>query len=158
MSAILSGVGGASCQLCTAHYTQLKYLDLIRSGFQINRFILDANNFFNVVNFKEFRKLDSKSRYGLTHLPVSEKDILAVSPLHSYLCVFRWLMLVLYHLDVGTTKWSPSSQIQTSMNRMRNLLLKETSYHIDLPSCDGETSSTGNVARDCFNNKRDFLK
>ena len=44
------------------------------------------------------------------------------------------------------------------MNRMRNLLLKETSYHIDLPSCDGGKSSTGNVARDCFNNKRDFLR
>ena len=36
--------------------------------------------------------------------------------------------------------------------------MKETSYHIDLPSCDGGTSSTGNVARDCFNNKRYFLR
>ena len=51
-----------------------------------------------------------------------------------------------------------SSQVQKSMNRMPNLLLKETSYHIDLPSCDGGTISTGNVARDCFNNKRDFLR
>ena len=68
-------------------------------------------------------------------------------------------MLVIYHLDADTTKWSPtSSQVQKSMNRMRDLLLKETSYHIDLPSCDGGTSSTGNVARDCFNNKRDFLR
>ena len=41
---------------------------------------------------------------------------------------------------------------------MRDLLLKETSYHIDLPSCDGGTSSTGNVATDCFSNKRDFLR
>ena len=110
-------------------------------------------------NQEEFLKLDSKSRYGLTHPPISEKDILPVSPLHSYLYVFRWLMLVIYHLDAGTTKWSPtSSQVQKSMNRMRDLLLKETSYHIDLPSCDGGTSSTGNVARDCFNNKRDFLR
>ena len=41
---------------------------------------------------------------------------------------------------------------------MRNLLLKETSYHIDIPSCDGGTSYSGNVAKDCFNNKRDFLR
>ena len=43
------------------------------------------------------------------------------------------------------------------MNRMRSLLLQETSYHIDLPLCDEVTSSTGNVARDSFN-KRDFFK
>ena len=63
MFAILSGAGGVSCQLCTAYHTQLKDLDLIRSGFQINRFIHDANNVFNDVNIEEFRKLDSKSRY-----------------------------------------------------------------------------------------------
>ena len=108
MFATLSGAGGASCQLCTANHTQLKDLNLIRDGFPINRFIHDAKNLFNdVSNHEEFLKLDSKSRYGLTHPPISEKDILAVSPLHSYLCVFRWLMLVLYHLDAGTTKWSP---------------------------------------------------
>ena len=49
----------------------------------------------------------------------------------------------------------PSSK---SIIRMRDLLLKETSCHIDLPSCDGEASSTGNIARNCFSNKRDFLR
>ena len=114
MSATLSGAGGASCQLCTANHTQLKDLDLIRDGFPINRFIHDAKNLFDdVSNHEEFLKLDSKSRYGLTHPPISEKDILSISPLHSYLCVFRWLMLFIYHLDAGTTKWSPiSSQVQ----------------------------------------------
>ena len=31
-------------------------------------------------------------------------------------------------------------------------------FVIEGSSCDGGTSSTGNVARDCFNNKRDFLR
>ena len=47
------------------------------------------------------------------------------------------------------------------MNRMQDLLLKETSYHIDLLSCDGGTSSTGNVDRVVLAiiiNKRDFLR
>ena len=159
MSATLSGAGGASCQLYTANHTQLKDLDLIRNGFPINRFIHAKELFNDVSSHEQFLKLDSKSRYGLTHPPISEKDILPASPLHSYLCVVRWLMLVIYHLDADTTKWLPtSSQVQKSMNRMRDLLLEETSYHIDLPSCDGGTSSTGNVARDCFNNKRDFLR
>ena len=32
MSSILSGAGGASCQLCTTTFSDLKDLDLIRAG------------------------------------------------------------------------------------------------------------------------------
>ena len=68
-------------------------------------------------------------------------------------------MLLNYHLNAGVKEWYPTSpRVKNSMNRMRSLLLQETSYHIDLPSCDGGTSSTGNIARDCFNNKRDFFR
>ena len=159
MAVTLSVAGGDSCQLCTANHKQLKDLDLITDGFQVNRYIHNAPEIFNDVNIEDFLKLDSTSRYGLTHPPISDEDIVAASPLHGYLCVFRWLMLLIYYLDAGVTQWSPSSpHIKNSMNKMRSLLLKETSYHIDLPSCDGETSSTGNVAPDCFNDKRDFFK
>ena len=159
MAATLSGAGGASCQLCTANHNQLKDTTLISDGFPINRHIHDAIEIFNDVNVEKFLKMDSNSRFGFTHPPISGKDILAISPLHSYLCVFRWLMLLIYHLDAGVTKWSPtSSRVKNAMNRIRSLLLQETSYYIDLLSCDEGTSSTGNVARDCFNNKHDFLK
>ena len=103
-------------------------------------------------------KLPSEKRYGLTHLPMSNIDILSASPLHSYLCVFRWFMLLIYHLDARQRKWSPTSpKIHQSMNRMRNLLLEKTGLHIDIPSCNGGTSSTGNVARSCFHNEKDFI-
>ena len=155
MSKILSGAGGASCQLCTATHLQLKDLELIRSCFPINRQIQDAISIFNDVEISEFLKLDSNSRFGLTHPPTSDKDILSASPLHSYLCVFRWLMLLIYHLDAGLKKWSPTSQhIQNSMKRMRSMLYEKTGLQIDLPSCDGGTTTTGNVARDCFSNKK----
>ena len=157
IAAALSGAGGANCQLCTANHNQLKNTDLISDEFPINRHIHDAIDIFNDVNVEEFLKMDSNLRFGLTLPLISDKDILAISPLHSYLCVFRWLMLLIFHLDAGVTKWSPtSSQVKNVMGKMRYLLLQETSYHIDLPSCDGGTSSTGNVASDCFNNKRDF--
>ena len=42
MAAILSGAGGACCQLCTATFNQIKDLDLIIQGFPINRHISDA--------------------------------------------------------------------------------------------------------------------
>ena len=45
------------------------------------------------------------------------------------------------------------------MKRMRSLILDKTGYHIDLPSCDGGTTTTGNVSRECFLlNKREFIK
>ena len=118
----------------------------------------DAIDIFNYVNEEEFLKLPSEKRYGLTHLPMSNIDILSASPLHSYLCVFRWFMLLVYHLDAGQRKWSPiSPKIHQSINRMRNLLLEKNGLHIDIPSCDGGTSSTGNVARSCFHNEKDFI-
>ena len=127
MAATLSGAGGASCQLCTANHNQLKDTTLISDGFQINRHIHDAIEIFNDVNVEDFLKMDSNSRFGFTHPPISGKDILAISPLHSYLCVFRWLMLLIYHLDAGVTKWSPtSSRVKNAMNRIRSLLLQET--------------------------------
>ena len=43
MSSILSGAGGASCQLCTAKFTELKDLDFIRAGYPINRTISAVN-------------------------------------------------------------------------------------------------------------------
>ena len=79
MSKILSGAGGASCQLCTATHLQLKDLELIRSCFPINRQIQDAISIFNDVEISEFLKLDSNSRFGLTHPPTSDK-LLAHSP------------------------------------------------------------------------------
>ena len=107
---------------------------------------MDAIDIFNDVNEEEFLKLPSKMRFGLTHPPVSDIDVVSVSPFHSYLCVFRWFMLLIYHLDPGERKWSPTSpKIRNSMIRMRSLLLENTGLHIDLPSCDGGTSTTGNV-------------
>ena len=46
MSGILSGAGGASCQLCTANKQELKDLELVRAGFPINRHIADAKELF----------------------------------------------------------------------------------------------------------------
>ena len=50
MSAILSGAGGASCQLCTTQFNQLKDLDFIRAGYPINRSISNAKLIFDPVD------------------------------------------------------------------------------------------------------------
>ena len=46
MSGILSGAGGAHCQLCTASFKDLKDIEMVRAGFPINRHISDAKELF----------------------------------------------------------------------------------------------------------------
>ncbi|KAI6648498.1 hypothetical protein LOD99_8130 [Oopsacas minuta] len=89
MAGILSGAGGAHCQLCTATFKQLHDVELIRDGFPINRSITSAKELFQSVNEVEFLSLSSNDRLGLTHQPISDIDIICSSPLHSYLCIFR---------------------------------------------------------------------
>lgn len=47
MSGILSGAGGANCQLCTANLAELKDIELVRSGYPINRTISSAKEIFS---------------------------------------------------------------------------------------------------------------
>ena len=158
MAGLLSGAGGAHCQLCTATFKQLHDLELIREGFPINRSISAAKEIFDSVNKEEFLSLASNDRFGLTHEPVSDIDILCASPLHAYTCIFRWFMTLVYHLQSGTRKWSPSSiGIKNSMKFTSGLLMEKTGMKIDQPSSDGGTTSTGNIARLCFLDKNEFL-
>ena len=96
MGGILSGAGGAHCQLCTETFKQLHDVELIRDGFPINRSITSAKELFQSVNEVEFLSLSSNDRLGLTHQPISDIDIICSSPLHSYLCIFRWFMILVY--------------------------------------------------------------
>ncbi|KAI6646261.1 hypothetical protein LOD99_9345 [Oopsacas minuta] len=43
------------------------------------------------------------------------------------------------------------------MKRVRAILQERCNFSVDIPSSQGGTSTTGNIARDCFLNKRDFL-
>ena len=54
MSKLLSGAGGAPYQLYTITHSELKELELIRSGFPINRHIQAAIVIFNDVDPEEF--------------------------------------------------------------------------------------------------------
>ena len=83
---------------------------------------------------------------------------MAASPLYSYTCVFRWYMQLIYHLQPGRLIWSPTSkQIVTARKFCSEFLFEKISLSIFQPSSDGGTTSTGNVARQCFLNKNNFV-
>lgn len=165
MSKVLSGAGGANCQLCTTSFGQLKDLHLIRDGYPINRTITAAKMIFQDDHFNEseFFSLPSDERFNLTHQPASDQDIISASPLHSYLRVFSWFMDLIAHLSIGrTNKWAPSSRpILESRKFVSSLVNEKTSLQIDLPNSHGGTSTTGNIARKCMSREcdddKDFL-
>ena len=158
MSGILTGAGGARCQLCTASFKEIHDKDMVSSGFPINRTISAAKEIFLSVEKDEFLSLPSHERFGLTHEPISDIDVIFASPLHSYTCIFRWFMTLIYHLHSGSSKWSPTSvKVSSSFKFVREFLHEKTGLKIDQPSKDGGTSSTGNIARLCFSDQKNFL-
>ncbi|KAI6658670.1 hypothetical protein LOD99_11016 [Oopsacas minuta] len=57
-----------------------------------------------------------------------------------------------------TFKWLPTSRvIKDSMKFTREFLCEKTGLRIDQPSSDGGTTSTGNMARQCFLIKNNFI-
>ena len=71
-------------------------------------------------------------------------------------------MQIVYYLQAGETKWTPTSpKIRQSMEFVRGFLWERLSIKIDYPTSQGGTTSTGNVVRSCFQRKndsaRDFL-
>ena len=162
MAHILSGTGGASCQFCTATFKQIHDVDLVSDGFPINRFISDAKVLFQEVNEEQFLSLTSDQRFNLTHVPLSDINIIPSSPLHAYLRCFSWLMDLIGHLNGGVCRWSPSSaKVKSARNFVCGLLKEKLNILIDFASSQGGTSTTGKVARRCLvkrkSSEKDFI-
>ena len=163
MSSILDGAGGAHCHLCTATKKELSDKYLISHGFPINRSIESFKEIFNEADENEFLTRAPAERFNVTHTLTSEINIIPASPLHGYLRVFSWLMNLVYHLHAGERKWSPTSpKISNSRAFVRDFLREKTGMEIDYPESHGGTSTTGNIARECFSNhhspEKDFVK
>ena len=111
MAGILDGAGGAACHLCTATREQLKDKHIIQHGFPINRSIQIAREIFLEVDEDEYLARPPSTRFNITHKPISAIDILPASPLHGYtrFRIFSWLMNLVYHIQAGVRKWSPTS-------------------------------------------------
>ena len=92
MAAILSDAGGGCCQLCTATFNQIKDCNLITQVFQINRHISDALRPFGDLDHREsFLKLPSNERFNTAYEPLSTRNILTTSLLHSHTCILDGL-------------------------------------------------------------------
>ena len=72
---------------------------------------------------------------------------------------FKWFNLLVYHLNCGKYKWSPtSSTIKQSMISVRSLIQEKTRLKVDQPDILGGTISTGSVARRAFSNECYYIE
>ena len=144
MAGMLSGAGGAHCYLCKASFKELHDIELIRNGFPINRSISAAKKNFLEVYKEEFLALPSIQRLGIKHEPISDIEIICASPLHAYTCIFRWFITLIYLLQFGTLRWSPSStKIKESLKFTSAFLKEKTGLKIYQPCSEGGTTSSG---------------
>ena len=63
-------------------------------------------------------------------------------------------MNLVFHIQAGVKKWSPTStKIESLKVFVHDFLHEKTGIRIDFPNSQGGTSTTGNVARECFSPK-----
>ena len=133
-----------------ALHDDLKDRDLVVDSFPINR-TTDAIQLFGELRCQVFFALPSNERCIIIHLPISNVNIIAASPLHSYMCVFRWSNLPVYHLHIRIFQWSPIKIVQ-------KIVQEKTRLKIDQPDSSGGATSTGNVARRAFTDESNFIE
>ncbi|KAI6650020.1 hypothetical protein LOD99_6235 [Oopsacas minuta] len=98
MSGILSEAAGAKCQLATTLFIELHAIDLVRSGYPINRTITAPKDIFSSVDTTEHLALPSQQRFGMAQETLYDIDIIPAPPLHSYMCVFHFFIHMVYNL------------------------------------------------------------
>ncbi|KAI6653036.1 hypothetical protein LOD99_3872 [Oopsacas minuta] len=126
MAKVLSGAGGANCQMRTATFQQIHDISIVQNGFPINRTISDARDVFDEVDEEEYLSLPTNKRFNLIHKPISGKDITSASPLHTYLRTLSWFLFLICHLQCGAIqKWSPPSPIILGTKKFITSLIEE---------------------------------
>ena len=160
MRALLSGLGGAYCLLCFItsdvacgrHGTYSSYFNITRSA---ENTMSVWNNLVDENNVIKKRKSDYSVRGGLTQEPIIEEDLNMVSPLHCLLCIFRLVLLLIYHLRSETFVWSESEKkLGDSYDRYckakaeaKEIVFSKTGIKMDMPDATGKggTTNTGNI-------------
>ena len=102
------------------------------------------------------RSRDNNVRQGVTQEPlVPWEDLATISPLHSLLRFFDFILKIVYHLNAAVFKWSNEERtlghqfqfLKRAKETVRAELKTKTHLAIDIPDSTGKggTSTTGNV-------------
>ena len=162
MRIMLSGLGGAFCVLCTCTRVDAIDLDL---NFDINRSSNQIQNIWEKLLSGDMVKKphDQSVRMGVTgEQIIAFEDIGMLSPLHSILRFFDFMLKIVYHLNAGIFNWSDGKNVlgsdyeklKNSKDNVRKSLREGTHSAVDIPDATGKggTTTTGNVIHSIISN------
>ena len=106
-------------------------------------------------------------RLGVSREPIVDWEMIAsVSPLHSLLRVFDFILKIIYHLNAGLLIWSYQTsvfcsdyvQLQKSKDRVHASIKERTNISVDMPDSTGKggTSTTGNVVHELMSREKNI--
>ena len=162
----VSGLGGAYCLVGTCSKEDGHNLDMIKSGFEMNRTMEKVHEIFQKLYDAEIGSIkkspkDQKTRQGVTNEPLTTQSVnLAPRPLHCMLRAYTFFQKLMYkiHAEAETAK-NPDSTIteKAQMEISRKFLIsavnQATSIVMDTPTSKGGTTDTGNAAKEFFSHK-----
>lgn len=98
-----SGIHGAYCALCTSTREDANDIRNIRNGFKINRSLEEMKAVCEKnLHLEENRKKnDYGERLGVTNTAITIEPLNGISPLHTSLRSFDWILKLCYHATAG---------------------------------------------------------
>ena len=166
MRALLSGLGGAFCMLCTCSRDEASSLV---DTFTINRTTEQVVQIWYKMCSGEIVKKphDQAVRQGVTQEPIVElESVASMSPLHSQLRFFDFLLKIIYCLNAGLFNWSNEQTVlgasyrflKESKDVVRSAIRDQTGVAIDIPDATGKggTSTSGNTIHTLLSQERNI--
>ena len=110
---------------------------------------------------------DQSFRMGVTEEQIiAFEDIGILSPLHSILRFFDFMLKIVYHLNAGIFNWSDGKNVlgseyeklKNSIDNVRKSLREGTHSAVDIPDATGKggTTTTGNVIHSIMSNEKNL--
>ena len=150
--AIMTGKGGAPCICCKANRDDINNISKVKCGFPMDCTISDIKQTIIQLTSggRELMSYKSNQRFGITHEPASDIDVVPAAALHSYLRILDWILNLMYRLAAGRRKWTEDQTVRDYRSLICNRINEVTNLLFDQPGGSGNTSSTGNMARKFF--------
>ena len=162
------GNGGAYCDLCTRTKKECQDIDIVKSGFEINKTVEQMHGIFESLEIDgEIVKSagDYATRQGQCYKPIAGHKVKSNQVLHGLFRSFDHFMAALVRCYAGVYSWGvpTGSWDKTLLDRHKTMLQDpieaETGIQWDKPDPTGKggTTTTGNTGRSLLHLHRDVI-
>ena len=167
LKTMVSGAGGADCQLCDTQQDEWLDKAKIETGFPINRSAQENTQIYVALYSEEEDGVERKDgdfsiRKGITQKPITLSDQRAITICHLYINGPNWWLKFFSKVAAGVKRWrlkdkasSAAIHQEAQKERMKTAIKSQTGITLDRLNKGGNTGSTttGNAGRHFFTNE-----